>query len=103
VNNAVLRVADRGSVPCSTQPVDASCVLQAATYSQVPNSWFLLVVYALIFLFAESTFVVMVLKEWLQDILGLSDMDLIIGNKYEIIRTEVAPVTTELHDAGDAT
>jgi hypothetical protein len=54
-------------------------VLQMTDYMEIPESTRLVVCYLGIFLAAEAAFVLMAIKEYLQDLLGLSETELIAG------------------------
>lgn len=52
-------------------------VLQMTDYMEIPGSTGLVICYLGIFLSAEAAFVLMAIKEYLQDLLGLTEMELI--------------------------
>jgi len=53
-------------------------ILESTEPDKVPNSSLTMIYYLCIFLAAESSFILMAIKEYLQDLTGLSEMDLII-------------------------
>ena len=55
----------------------ASQILEQTQASDIPSATLLIVLYLCIFLFAEAAFVLMALREYLQDLLGVSDIDLL--------------------------
>ena len=57
----------------------SSKFLQEADLQSIPRQSNLMFFYLLIFLTAECAFALMALKEYLQDVLGLSDLDIIGG------------------------
>jgi hypothetical protein len=57
----------------------SSKFLQEADLQSIPNQWDLMLDYLLIFLTAECAFALMALKEYLQDLLGLSDLEITGG------------------------
>lgn len=61
-------------------PVDSTKVLQMTDYMDIPDSTRLVICYLGIFLSAEAAFVLMAIKEYLQDLLGLTETELIAGH-----------------------
>jgi hypothetical protein len=59
--------------------LNAKEVLEKVAASDIPMGTLLIVLYLCIFLFAEAAFVLMALKEYLQDQLGISEHDLLSG------------------------
>lgn len=57
---------------------EGAIILENVEFHQIPYSVYLQVLYFGIFLSAMSSFILMALKEYLQDILKISDVDLII-------------------------
>lgn len=55
-------------------------ILKAADYSEIPYASRLCVLYLGIFLFAETAFVLMALREYLQDVLRLDEISLLRGD-----------------------
>jgi hypothetical protein len=55
----------------------ASEVLKSADLARIPYGGWLAVLYVAIFVSAEAAFILMALKEYLQDILGITDQQLI--------------------------
>ncbi|MGA2149630.1 MAG: hypothetical protein ABSH49_32270 [Bryobacteraceae bacterium] len=55
----------------------ASKMLKDTVASDIPHAVILIALYLGIFLFAEAAFVVMALREYLQDLLGVSERDLL--------------------------
>lgn len=55
----------------------ASKILTDTEASNIPRATILIVLYLGIFLFAEAAFVAMALREYLQDVLGVSEQDLL--------------------------
>jgi hypothetical protein len=53
--------------------------LKGATLSEIPLGWVLIALYLGFFLSAEAAFVLMALREYLQELLGLYDVSLITG------------------------
>jgi hypothetical protein len=62
-------------------------VLQKLESWQIPLGHRLMLLYLGIFIFAESAFIVMALKEYLQDLVKLSELELITGYSEERIHT----------------
>lgn len=56
-----------------------SVILEKTDTLHIPHSTALFVLYLLIFLSAEAAFIVMALREYLQDVMGLDDLKLISG------------------------
>jgi hypothetical protein len=54
-------------------PMTSAKALEDTAASEIPRATLLMVLYLAIFLFAEAAFVVMALREYLQDLLGISD------------------------------
>lgn len=75
VQEAMLDWVRRGVAIGSTEQV-----LQKTDYMEIPYSIGLVVCYLGIFLSAEAAFVLMAIKEYLQDLLGLTETQLIAGN-----------------------
>lgn len=61
----------------STRTMEAQ--LKGATLAEIPFGWLLMALYLGFFLSAEAAFVLMALREYLQELLGLSDVSLITG------------------------
>jgi hypothetical protein len=55
----------------------ASKILKDTVASDIPRAVILIALYLGIFLFAEAAFVTMALREYLQDLLGVSERDLL--------------------------
>ena len=53
------------------------CVLKTTDQSEIPYRWNLMILYLGIFLTAESAFILMALKEYLQDLIGISELELL--------------------------
>ena len=60
---------------------EAKFLLRFTPLNKIADSWLLIALYFGIFLSAETAFLLMALKEYLQDKLKLSDMDIIKGPK----------------------
>ena len=58
---------------------DFKYILEHAELNEIVYSSRLMVLYIAIFLTAEAAFIMMAIKEYLQDLVGLSEMDLILG------------------------
>jgi hypothetical protein len=58
---------------------DTTAALLQAQSLEIPEGTLLMIFYLGIFLFAESAFIVMALKEYLQDLLKVSELDLVAG------------------------
>jgi len=71
----------RGDLP--TDQVTDEAILQKGLVSQTPEATYLMICYLGIFVLAESAFVLMALKEHLQDSLLLSEGELLIGRRAE--------------------
>jgi hypothetical protein len=56
---------------------DATSVLKTTDLTKIPESFELTVLYLLMFIASEGAFILMALKEYLQDLLGVQDVDLI--------------------------
>ncbi len=54
-------------------------ILKTTELWQIPWSGGVMAFYLGIFVFAESAFIIMAIKEYLQDLVKLSEMDLICG------------------------
>lgn len=63
-------------------------VLKEADLDDIPNGALLMLLYLLIFMSAEAAFIVMALREYLQDLLKLSDADVMAGGTS--VRTQSA-------------
>lgn len=63
---------------------DSDFFLQTTDIVDIPNQWLLIAFYLAIFLFSEAAFILMALKEYLQDLLGLEDVSII--NSYSKIQ-----------------
>jgi hypothetical protein len=59
------------------RPAFTELVLKETESAEVPLGAALLVSYTAVFLFAEAAFVLMALREYLQDVLRLSDVELV--------------------------
>ncbi len=55
----------------------STIVLQNTEAQNIPSGLFLVLTYVLTFIFAEGSFVLMAVKEYLQDVLNLSEIDVI--------------------------
>jgi hypothetical protein len=75
VQEAMTNWVRRGVAIGSTEQV-----LQKTDYMEIPYSIGLVICYLGIFLCAEAAFVLMAIKEYLQDLLGLTETHLIAGN-----------------------
>lgn len=65
----------------ATPAVDSKEALLSTSLHEISNSQLLILYYLGIFLAAEAAFIVMAIKEYLQDLVGLSEFDLIRGPK----------------------
>jgi hypothetical protein len=63
--------SERGVMSASSE------VLKSADYREIPDSLQLTLCYVGMFLTAEAAFILMALREYLQDVLGIRDVDLI--------------------------
>ena len=71
-------IRDRSALFSAVQiNVPPQKILTETAASDIPRAALLIVLYLAIFLFAEAAFVVMALREYMQDILGISDRDLV--------------------------
>ncbi|HEV2132818.1 MAG TPA: hypothetical protein VGR47_01020 [Terracidiphilus sp.] len=61
--------------------VSTSMLLAKIDYREIPAGQTLIALYLGMFVFAESAFVLMALREYLQDILGLDERNLITGTR----------------------
>lgn len=61
--------------------VNSEAVLRLLEIQQIPCQGRLMILYLSIFLCAESAFILMAIKEYLQDLLGLSELELIEGRR----------------------
>jgi hypothetical protein len=59
----------------------ATVVLEQLDSWQIPGATRLMFLYLCIFILAESAFIMMALKEYLQDLVKLTEMDLITGSR----------------------
>jgi hypothetical protein len=57
----------------------SSVILATTEFDDIPNSSFLILAYLMIFIMAEAAFIMMAIKEYLQDLVGLSEIELIKG------------------------
>jgi hypothetical protein len=62
--------------------VSTSVLLAKIDYREIPAGQTLIALYLGMFVFAESAFVLMALREYLQDILGLDERNLIAGKHH---------------------
>lgn len=74
---------------------NSSEILAAADYSEIPFAAWLSVFYLGIFLFAEAAFVLMALREYLQDCLCLDEVALLKGHAG--FRAQAKPSVTDTH------
>ena len=74
IQTAWATLSVRGVVVQSSQEI-----LQKLDYTEIPNRFLLMACYLGIFLTAELAFLMMALREYLQDLLGLTDERLIRG------------------------
>lgn len=56
-----------------------SSFLKEEEYDQIPAAGFLMVYYLTFFLSAEAAFILMAIREYLEDLLGLTEIELISG------------------------
>lgn len=73
LNEAVAKLRDLES------PITVDAILKDTSFDLIWHGHYLAMYYIGIFVAAESAFIVMALKEYMQDLLGLSDMDILIG------------------------
>jgi len=71
---------------------DINDILAKTDLNDIPYSSGLMILYIAIFLTAEAAFIMMAIKEYLQDLVGLSEMDLIRGYRITASQDGVAPV-----------
>jgi hypothetical protein len=72
INDRVLVFASIG-----IKPPEVRAILEQTAVSDVPRATLLIVLYLAIFLCAEAAFVMMALREYLQDLLGISEQELL--------------------------
>ncbi|HEX2855243.1 MAG TPA: hypothetical protein VHO24_18555 [Opitutaceae bacterium] len=72
-------IADSGETAAKSLFPNATDALEGAQSWQIANGTTLMVLYLGIFVFAEAAFIMMALKEYLQDLIKLSELDLIAG------------------------
>jgi hypothetical protein len=79
LNSSLNTLRSHGVGPTESQ------LLENIELSKIPGSSTLIIFYVAFFLSAELAFVLMAVKEYLQDLLGLSDVDLILGSRKEVL------------------
>ena len=62
-------------------PTDLEYILKTTSLNEIWYSSRLMILYISIFLTAEAAFIMMAIKEYLQDLVGLTEMDLISGHR----------------------
>jgi hypothetical protein len=68
-------------------------ILENTDYTEIPRFTLLCACYLGMFLSMEAAFILMALREYLQDILGLSEIDLIDGRRSQHVTSAQAPPT----------
>ena len=68
-----------GNINLSLKELSTNNILRYTNLYDIPNSSKLIIYYLGIFLFAEAAFIIMAIKEFLQDILELREIDVING------------------------
>jgi hypothetical protein len=61
-----------------------SGVLKNEEYDEIPMAPQLMVSYLLLFLFAEAAFILMAIREYLEDVIGFTEMELISGKPKDL-------------------
>lgn len=73
--------AKRASIGLPPSEVSDTAILELSYLSLTPEATLLMIYYLGIFVTAESAFVLMAIREYLQDLLGFSETELIRGRK----------------------
>ena len=74
-----------GAKTIKSELIDTKFILEKYQISKNINGVYLMMCYLGIFLFAELAFIIMAIKEFLQDLLGLEERVLIEGHKPDVI------------------
>lgn len=84
------RLATEADVKAVKERTTFDAILKNTELDQIPRGSLLMLLYILIFITAEAAFVLMAIKEYLQDLVKLTEVDLIQGRKLVAV-SDAAP------------